>query len=82
VALAAVLIYRLISFWMVISVGWMTYFLSSRTGHRGSPRTAPPRLPGLRGPLGDIDLRAPALLDFQPGKVSGPAHERPEERTA
>jgi uncharacterized protein (TIRG00374 family) len=82
VALAAVLIYRLISFWMVISVGWLIYFLSSRTGHRGSPRTAPPRLPGLRGPLGDIDLRAPALLDFQPGKVSGPAHERPEERTA
>ncbi len=82
VALAAVLIYRLISFWMVISVGWLIYFLGPRTGHRGSPRTAPPRLPGLRGPLGDIDLRAPVLLDFQPGKVSGPAGERREERTA
>ena len=62
VALAAVLIYRLISFWMVISVGWLIYFLGPRTGHRGSPRTAPPRLPGLRGPLGDVDLRAPVLL--------------------
>ena len=82
VALAAVLIYRLISFWMVISVGWLIYFLGPRTGHRGSPRTAAPRLPGLRGPLGDIDLGAPVLVDFQPGKVSGPAHERREERTA
>ncbi len=27
VALAAVLIYRIVSFWMVISVGWLTYFL-------------------------------------------------------
>jgi uncharacterized membrane protein YbhN (UPF0104 family) len=75
VALAVVLIYRLMSFWMVISVGWLIYFLGPRTGHRGSPRTAPPRLPGLRGPLGDIDFRAPVLLDFQPGKVSGPEGE-------
>ena len=30
-ALAAVLLYRLVSFWMVISVGWLVYFLRPRT---------------------------------------------------
>jgi hypothetical protein len=29
-ALAAVLIYRFISFWMVISVGWLAYLFNSR----------------------------------------------------
>jgi hypothetical protein len=29
-ALAAVLVYRFISFWMVISVGWLTYLSGAR----------------------------------------------------
>lgn len=52
VALAAVLIYRIVSFWMVISVGWLTYFFGPRTGHRGSPKRAAPRLPELSSPFG------------------------------
>ena len=44
VALAAVLIYRLISFWMVISVGWLIYFLApdgpSRKVENGAPTPA------------------------------------------
>jgi putative heme transporter len=82
VALAAVLIYRLISFWMVISVGWLIYFLGPRTGHRGSSRRAAPRQPGLAGPLGDVELRVPTLVDLQSGSVSGPARERRQQRTA
>jgi hypothetical protein len=43
VALAAVLVYRVISFWLVISVGWLVYFFSSRTGREASwgVRTTP-----------------------------------------
>jgi Lysylphosphatidylglycerol synthase TM region len=82
VALAAVLIYRLISFWMVISVGWLIYFSGSRTGHRGSSTTAVPRLPGLPVPLGEVELRVPTLVDLQSGTASGPARDRREKRTA
>ena len=82
VALAAVLIYRAISFWVVISVGWLIYFLGPRTGHRGRPRTTAARLPGLPGPVGDIDLGVPVLVGSRPAKVSGPAHERGEKGTA
>jgi putative heme transporter len=81
VALAAVLIYRFISFWMVISVGWLIYFLGPRTGHTGGSRRAAPRHPGLTGPLGDVELRVPRLVDLQSGSVSGPARERRQERT-
>jgi uncharacterized protein (TIRG00374 family) len=43
VALAAVLVYRVISFWLVISVGWLVYFFSARTGREASwgVRTTP-----------------------------------------
>jgi hypothetical protein len=43
VALAAVLVYRVISFWLVISVGWLVYFFSGRTGRDASweVRTTP-----------------------------------------
>jgi uncharacterized membrane protein YbhN (UPF0104 family) len=69
VALAAVLIFRLISFWMVISVGWLVYFLGRRTRRRGSPRTAAPGRPGLPGPLGDVGLGC------QEGQPVGHGHE-------
>jgi putative heme transporter len=82
VALAAVLIYRLISFWIVISVGWLIYFLGPRTGHRESSRRAAPRQSGLAGPLGDVELRVPTLVDLQSGSVSGPARQRRQQRTA
>ena len=42
-ALAAVLIYRLISFWMVISVGWLIYFLGpGRVIEEARERRPPP----------------------------------------
>ena len=78
VALAAVLIYRFISFWMVISVGWLIYFFGPRTGHRGTSKAAAPRIPALSGPLEDVDLRVPVLAGFRPG--DRPARETKEAR--
>ena len=79
VALAAVLIYRFISFWMVISVGWLIYFFGPRTGHRGTSKAAAPRIPALSGPLEDVDLRVPVLAGFQPGDEK---RARPEREAA
>ena len=40
-ALAAVLVYRLVSFWMVISVGWVAYLLRGRAETWDRPELAP-----------------------------------------
>lgn len=61
VALAAVLVYRLVSFWMVISVGWLVYLLRPRSadaGRLGAPATPLPRsesVPAGVQALGDED---------------------------
>jgi hypothetical protein len=36
-ALAAALVYRFVSFWLVVSVGWLTYVVVSRTSNRPTP---------------------------------------------
>ena len=61
VALAAILVYRFISFWMVIFVGWLTYFLGGRTGHRGGSKTVDQRVPGLPDRSGEANLRLPVV---------------------
>ena len=47
-ALAAVLVYRLISFWMVIAVGWLTYLFGARARSGDTLGTAEHRLLGVR----------------------------------
>ncbi len=53
-ALAAVLIYRLVSFWMVICVGWVVYFFRGRTETR-------PELT-LSHQLGNVALHVPVVV--------------------
>jgi putative heme transporter len=76
VALAAVLIYRLISFWMVISVGWLIYFLG---GARPSSKRALRELAEGPGPSAlqnapsnpDEGSASGASRDNMPATVSG-----------
>jgi putative heme transporter len=56
-ALAAVLVYRLVSYWMVVSVGWLIYLLGGRS------RPTPGRLAG-GGPSGPPG-------SFEPPEVGG-----------
>jgi putative heme transporter len=74
-ALAAVLLYRLISFWMVISMGWVTYLVGARARSAESVGTAK-RRPAVPPPrLGQADLHLTVVVaDFTPGQQP----ERPE----
>ena len=54
VALAAVLVYRLVSFWMVISVGWMVYFFRPRTEDALRLGTPAPPAPRSSSPPADL----------------------------
>ncbi len=67
-ALAAVLVYRLISFWMVISVGWLTYLVGARARSGQSVGTANQR-PAVPSPrLRQPDLHLPVVVaDFTSG---------------
>jgi putative heme transporter len=55
-ALAAVLVYRFVSFWMVIFVGWVTYFFRVRAQTANRPLVAPSH------PFGDVDPDLPVVL--------------------
>ena len=55
-ALAAVLVYRFVSFWMVISVGWVTYLFRGRAETANRPELAPSHR------LGNVDLHLPVVV--------------------
>jgi hypothetical protein len=74
-ALAAVLVYRLVSFWLVISVGWLAYLFAGRRAAAGRvlwlgpARGARPSRSHLRG---EVDLHLPASVpDIEPGEGAG-----------
>ena len=66
-ALAAVLLYRLASFWLVALAGWLVVFWLRRPQARRGPTPSPNRaVPGLRAPAG-LDAHEVVLLHGQPG---------------
>jgi uncharacterized protein (TIRG00374 family) len=82
VALAAVLVYRFISFWMVVSVGWLVYLVSGRAAHGGLEATDQ-CVPGLSDRPGKVRLHLPVVVaDFQAGQRSGRSRELREQNTA
>ena len=56
VALAAVLLYRLISFWMVNAVGWLAYLSFGRTARRVRGSITPSHRPAALHPTPDVSL--------------------------
>ena len=82
-ALAAVLVYRLISFWMVIAVGWLTYLFGARARSGDTLGTAKRRLPGRSQGLGQADLHLPAVVAaFPTGERPGRRGPRRQQETA
>ena len=83
VALAAVLVYRLISFWMVNSIGWLAYLSLRRSGPGVRGVTAGSRRTGaLHGP-GDPGPELPVLIgDFQPQRGTRPTGDLREQHVA
>lgn len=91
VALAAVLVYRLISFWMVNSIGWLAYVRSGRevrapgreARREAGRRTATPsRLGRSHGP-GDVDLDLPGeVTNLQTRQRPGPVRQLREKKIA
>ena len=66
-ALAAVLLYRLASFWLVALAGWLVVFWLRRPQARHGPTPSPNRaVPGLSAPAG-LDAHEVVLLHGQPG---------------
>ncbi len=66
-ALAAVLLYRLASFWLVALAGWLVVFWLRRPQARRGPTPSPNRaVPGLRAPAG-LDAHEVVLLHGQQG---------------
>jgi pimeloyl-ACP methyl ester carboxylesterase/uncharacterized membrane protein YbhN (UPF0104 family) len=66
-ALAAVLLYRLASFWLVALAGWLVVFWLRRPQARHGPTPSPNRaIPGLSAPAG-LDAHEVVLLHGQPG---------------
>ena len=66
-ALAAVLLYRLASFWLVALAGWLVVFWLRRPQARRGPTPSPNRaVPGLSAPAG-LDAHEVVLLHGQPG---------------
>jgi putative heme transporter len=57
-ALAAVLVYRFVSFWMVISVGWVAYFFRVRAQSANPPLVVPSH------PFGHVDPLRVGLADL------------------
>jgi uncharacterized protein (TIRG00374 family) len=71
-ALAAVLVYRLISFWMVIAVGWLTYLFGAQARSGDTLGTAKHPLLGRTQGSGPADLHLPGMV------AAFPTGERPE----
>jgi hypothetical protein len=71
-ALTAVLLYRFVSFWMVISVGWLTFLLETRARSAGGVGTAKQR-PAIPPPrFGQANLSLPIVFaDCTPGQRPG-----------
>ena len=83
VALAAVLVYRLISFWMVNSIGWLAYLSLGRSGPSVRGVTTGSRRAGVLHRAGDPVLELPVLIgDFQPRQVTGPTGDLREQHVA
>jgi hypothetical protein len=81
-ALAAVLVYRFISFWMVISVGWVAYLFNARAAGAGR-ETADQHGPGRSDRPGKVDLHLPVVVaDLQSRERSGGSRELREQNTA
>jgi uncharacterized protein (TIRG00374 family) len=59
-ALAAVLVYRFISFWMVVAAGWLAYLFRGRDWDTGEI-VHKPELPISHRP-GNVDLHLPAVV--------------------
>ena len=55
-ALAAVLVYRFVSFWMVVCVGWVAYLLRVRAETANRPELGPSH------PLAHLDLRLAVVV--------------------
>ena len=56
------------------------YTAAKLTSYRGNPKTAAPRRPGLSGPLGDVELRVPVLVDF--GQRGAPDRRASDDNSA
>lgn len=82
-ALAAVLVYRLISFWMVTSVGWVVYLRSGRDVRRARVDAAHLRQPvGSHGSGGvDLDV-AGAVSKLEPVQPTRPVRQPREQNVA
>ena len=70
-ALAAVLMYRLVSFWMVIGVGWLTFLFGARARSGDTLQRAKYRLPGRSQGLGQAALHLPVVVAAFPTGGSG-----------
>jgi len=64
-ALAAALLYRLVSFWLVLVGGWVTLLTSSRARGRSDPAPLPARLPVL-ATVGPLQSLRPPVVDPAP----------------
>ena len=87
VALAAVLIYRLISFWMVISVGWLIYFLAPGRAIEEARERRRHACPGSEARWGTLTSGRPCSWTSSQGKspdrrASDETSARPERQAA
>jgi hypothetical protein len=87
-ALAAVLVYRWISFWLLVAVGWLIYLVGMRTAG-GGPNTSCRWLPlagnspGLSDRPGQVHLHLPVVVaDLQARQRPRRRRQLREEKTA
>ncbi len=80
VALAAVLIYRAISFWVVISVGWLIYFLGPGRAIEDARERRPHACPGCQARWGTLTSACPCW--WAPGPRKSPDRRTSEEKRA
>jgi uncharacterized protein (TIRG00374 family) len=64
VALAAVLVYRLVSFWTVASVGWLTFLVITRSERQRPARTTTPMAGCPAAGAVETEPRSPVLADL------------------
>jgi len=77
-ALAAVLLYRLASFWLVAFTGWLVFLWLRRHGRPGTPAPPPPRHPGTRlSGRPASGMRATAVAGAEPGRHTAPDQDPP-----
>jgi uncharacterized membrane protein YbhN (UPF0104 family) len=83
VALAAVLVYRLISFWLVTSIGWLAYLRLGRDAREVGLATVRAGRGGPSHGPGDEDLYLPVpIADRQSRQGGGPGRELREQHVA